>query len=286
VKNFLKILAAAFVIFGSGVLTGAFLTDKLSTAESATEARPATPVGMGEGQRSDFLDKLERSLDLSEIQRKAIDTLLQRSSERTRDVWDPVAKKLQAEVVEVREEIRKELTVEQKEKFDNKVSRPRSLNHLPRKVVAKPQAAPVKKPAVKPTPKIQQRSKPKPKPKPQPKVEKKPEPKPKPKPEKKPEPKVKKKSEKKPEPKPSKPKPKVEKKPDKNSKDAARQRTQEAARKRQLDARKAARKKAAKKPTPKPKVVKPPIKKVVPKPAPKPEPEKKRSLRSLRSLRD
>lgn len=130
VNNTLKAVIAATLIFGIGVLTGAYLV------EPKVPARPDTPLSMNDEKRAVFLNKLDRQLTLEETQKDRIIEILAQSNERTKEFWEPIANRMRAEITSVRAEIRAELTPLQLEKFDEKISLPRRLNQLPRPVKA------------------------------------------------------------------------------------------------------------------------------------------------------
>jgi len=118
-----KVILATMVIFACGVITGAMVT---RTVVIKTEERPvatgAAPSRMAAGpvlqlQRAEFFKRLDKQLDLTAEQHDQIGKILKASQERTQPLWDQIAPQMRAELKTVREEIRGELTPEQRKKF-------------------------------------------------------------------------------------------------------------------------------------------------------------------------
>jgi hypothetical protein len=65
-----------------------------------------------------LLDRLERELSLTQDQRVRIDVVLRSSRQRLDDLQQQTHTKLEAEQRDLRDQIRKELTPEQQQKFD------------------------------------------------------------------------------------------------------------------------------------------------------------------------
>src|SRR4051794_35014862 len=119
------------IIFGCGVVTGGLVV-RVKTAHPRAGARadhgttaarnnPITTPGAPpwQLQRKDFLDKMDRQLDLTPEQRQNIDKVMHDSLDRTRPLWQQIAPQMRDEMRRVREEIRKELTPEQQKKFND-----------------------------------------------------------------------------------------------------------------------------------------------------------------------
>jgi hypothetical protein len=116
-----KVILATVIIFGTGVLTGGFV------AQRAFRAKPPLPAPMrpqGEALptpffvRREFLDRMDRQLNLSRDQYDRIARILQDSQERTRLIMGLVSPEIQEELRAVREQIRAELRPEQRPKFE------------------------------------------------------------------------------------------------------------------------------------------------------------------------
>jgi hypothetical protein len=72
----------------------------------------------------ELVRRMDRELELTPEQHKHIETLINTSQERTRDLWRPVAPAMNKEFQILRKEIRDQLTPEQRDKFDQ-INKPR-----------------------------------------------------------------------------------------------------------------------------------------------------------------
>lgn len=131
-----KVILATMIIFGCGVVTGGLVV-KVRTAHLrtvrvdgtgravATRNASTTPgAPPWQLQRKEFLDKMDKQLELTPEQRQKIDKVMHDSLDRTRTLWQQIAPQMRDEMKRVREEIRKELTPEQQKKF-NELLKPR-----------------------------------------------------------------------------------------------------------------------------------------------------------------
>jgi len=127
-----KFILATVLIYGTGVVTGALVTTLVERPRQA--ARPAQQLSYSQIQRAEFLNRLQKQLDLTPEQHERIGQILRESNQRTKPYWDPVAAKMRDEVRAVTEKIRAELTPEQSPKFDAeiKASRPAKKQNLDR----------------------------------------------------------------------------------------------------------------------------------------------------------
>jgi Spy/CpxP family protein refolding chaperone len=112
--KFWKVILAAVVIFGAGIVTGA-LTKHLQSSQSPAEAkhRPGHAFSSDhqDQKRIQFLARMDQELDLSPEQRQRIEEILQESQER-------MASLPREEFRRVRQEIKAELTPEQLAYFE------------------------------------------------------------------------------------------------------------------------------------------------------------------------
>ena len=124
--SFWKVILATMVIFGCGVLTGAFVTGQRPAETTAppslerpaqTQKPPAGPTW--QLQRVEFLHRIEKNLELTAEQRARIEKIMRESQDRTKPLWDQIAPQMREELRRVREEIRAELTPEQQKKFES-----------------------------------------------------------------------------------------------------------------------------------------------------------------------
>jgi Spy/CpxP family protein refolding chaperone len=112
------------VIFGCGVVTGGLLIKSqlppvavvdapLHSSSSTNIAPPWSQI-----QRLEFLQRMERQLDLTPEQKDAITKIIRDSQERSKPLWAEIAPQMRQELRRTREEIRKVLTPDQQPKFD------------------------------------------------------------------------------------------------------------------------------------------------------------------------
>ncbi len=119
--NAWKVIAAALVIFAAGVVTGG-LTVRLKLRElPPTSTSPGTFGSLR--QRGDLLDRLQRQLYLTPVQRERIDQILHENHDRMKQLWDSIAPQAQEEHRRVQERIRAELTPEQQKGFEEIMKR-------------------------------------------------------------------------------------------------------------------------------------------------------------------
>lgn len=115
-----KVVVAAAVIFVAGVVSGSVAT---RLYEARTKRPPGPPVPGGPpspwvGQRMDFLKFMGDRLGLSPEQREEIDRLIKETQQRTRELWEPVAPKLQEEMRRLKDAVDAVLTPEQRAKAE------------------------------------------------------------------------------------------------------------------------------------------------------------------------
>ena len=116
-----KVILATVIIFGTGVLTGGFVTQRAFRDRPAAHDRHARQpdlVPTPHFVRREFLQQMDRHLDLTPQQYERIAKILQDSQERTRIIVGLVSPEIQEELREVRKEIRAELDPEQRKKFE------------------------------------------------------------------------------------------------------------------------------------------------------------------------
>jgi hypothetical protein len=113
-----KVILAALVIFAAGVVTGG-LTMRLKVPQTPV-AVPAMSVGPLR-QRGDLLDRMQRQLYLTPVQREHIEKILRESHERMKLLWDSIAPQAQDEHRRVHELIRAELQPDQQKRWEQMV---------------------------------------------------------------------------------------------------------------------------------------------------------------------
>lgn len=128
--NSLKIILAAVVFFGCGVVTGGLLVNYVERAHLEIRHPFA-------GQRHDrsgsqelqvprpqilnqqFVEELDVALSLTPDQREKIGKIIADGQERNRDLWKLVSPQFREVMQDVRQRIRAELTPEQRKQFED-----------------------------------------------------------------------------------------------------------------------------------------------------------------------
>ncbi len=117
--NSWKVILSTLVIFGAGVITGGLL---VTYALRANQFRPRLAGGLATNpwqlRSRDLLHRMDRELELTPGQHETIAKLITDSQERTKALWKPIAPRMNREMQRLHEEIRDELTPEQRGKFD------------------------------------------------------------------------------------------------------------------------------------------------------------------------
>ena len=139
-----KIVVATLIIFGTGVVTGGLLVSYSDRALHSSTPQPIAannprpvvgttnsaprenriPPPMPAPLRKDFLDRLERELSLTTVQRERIEKIIADGQEQTRQLWQTVEPQMRGELVTTRERIRNELTSDQIPRFEDIMRRP------------------------------------------------------------------------------------------------------------------------------------------------------------------
>lgn len=125
-----KVVGAAVVIFGAGVISGNVATRLYQNYTTPARLRPPEgPPPPWVGQRMDFLRHMGDALGLSPEQRERIDKLIRESQQRTRELWEPFGLKFKAEMERLKAAVDAELTPEQRAKAEElhkrRLNRPR-----------------------------------------------------------------------------------------------------------------------------------------------------------------
>jgi hypothetical protein len=118
-----KVILATVIIFAAGVITGGVLVNRVKRPEGP---RPLPPFARPQQElmpmpfivRREFLDRMDRHLNLSREQYDRIAKIIQDSQERTRRIVGRVGPDIQDELRQVRRQIRTELTPDQARQFD------------------------------------------------------------------------------------------------------------------------------------------------------------------------
>jgi hypothetical protein len=128
VVNTVKVILATLVIFGAGVITGAFAV-RIAQTKPPFQLLPAPPVVATQKapalvlpntifNRPEFLKRMEREVGLRPDQHTRIDEILAESRKRTEPIVREFNPKIRAEVQVVRDQITQVLDPEQRLRFD------------------------------------------------------------------------------------------------------------------------------------------------------------------------
>jgi Spy/CpxP family protein refolding chaperone len=110
-----KVILATLVIFVAGLVTGAVGAKRLlKSPRPVPKYEPMQPWML----REQFRTELDRRLRLTPEQNARIERVMHEGQERVKEIWSLVGPEMQSELRAVREEIRRELTPEQRRRFD------------------------------------------------------------------------------------------------------------------------------------------------------------------------
>jgi Spy/CpxP family protein refolding chaperone len=136
--NSWKVILAAVVIFGAGVLTGGLLVNYVDHPSLQNIRLPFVgarlhPQVSGhdllrpeefphprspEMLRKEFVEHFDDALKLTPAQHDAIQKIITEGQEQNRQIWTNVAPKMRQEMERVHQQIRAELTPDQQKKFE------------------------------------------------------------------------------------------------------------------------------------------------------------------------
>jgi len=140
--NTWRIILATLVIFATGVVTGGLLVSYANNAqtrpwqnprprqadnvrrpiEPAAGREPARPPGLPgavpQFLRKEFLEKLNREVNLTSEQRERIEQIIHEGQERNRQIWERVSPELRKEIADTRRQIQAVLRPDQRARFD------------------------------------------------------------------------------------------------------------------------------------------------------------------------
>src|SRR5262245_61514610 len=155
--NLWKVVLATLAIFGAGVVTGGLLVSYSDRAARPQWRRPlnpdnprgpmasvypnnpnnppnqVNPAGPRENRvpaimpaplRKEFLDRLDRELNLNADQRDRIEKIMSDGQERTRQFWQRIEPDVRREMGDVRDRIREELSPDQRQHFEEMMRHP------------------------------------------------------------------------------------------------------------------------------------------------------------------
>lgn len=140
--NTWKVILATLVIFAAGVVTGGLLVSHANSAQRPRWQNPRPgqadssrrPVEPGTGReairppgvpgavpqflRKEFLENLNREVNLTADQRTRIEQIIREGQERNRQFWERVAPELRKEIADTRRQIQAVLRPDQRARFD------------------------------------------------------------------------------------------------------------------------------------------------------------------------
>jgi hypothetical protein len=139
--NSWKVILATVVIFGAGVLTGGLLVNYVDLAHGPNarfpfwRGNPHPQMGNQEPSRpgelprprppeiwrKEFIEHLDKALNLTPEQHAAISKIIAEGQEQNRVIWTNVAPKLREEMQQVQQRIRAQLTPEQQKRFEEMI---------------------------------------------------------------------------------------------------------------------------------------------------------------------
>jgi DNA-binding PucR family transcriptional regulator len=141
--NSWKVILAAVVIFGAGVLTGGLLVNYVNHSPLQNVRLPFVGARLhsqmgGHGQarpeefprprspemlRKEFVERFDNALKLTPAQHDAIQKIITEGQEQNRQIWTNVAPKMRQTLEEVQQRIRAELTPDQQKQFEALIKR-------------------------------------------------------------------------------------------------------------------------------------------------------------------
>ena len=149
--NSWKIILAVVVIFGAGVLTGGLLVNYVEQSHPKDIQHPSDEgnpqlqaINRNHDQQrppdlpkprppeilgKQFVQQLDNTLHLTREQRAAIAKIVADGQERNRDIWTNVAPQMHKMLQDIRQQIREQLTPEQRKQFEELLKRFRQPGH-------------------------------------------------------------------------------------------------------------------------------------------------------------
>jgi Spy/CpxP family protein refolding chaperone len=119
--NAWKVIFSTLVIFIAGVVTGGLLVNYTVRIQESQRSKPPNSAAATNPwilRSHDLLKRMDRELDLTPEQHARIDDILKQSQERMRIIFRQVSPQMNRETQQVRAQIVKELTPEQRKKFE------------------------------------------------------------------------------------------------------------------------------------------------------------------------
>ncbi len=141
--NSWKIILAALVIFGAGMVTGGLLVNHVNHAHPGNHRPPREPedfIPRPDLLKTNFVQRLDKAVHLTPEQREAIEKIIAEGQQRNRDIWKEVAPQFHPIFQDVRRRIREALSPDQQKLFEELLKR--SPHRPPNATNAPPAASP------------------------------------------------------------------------------------------------------------------------------------------------
>jgi uncharacterized membrane protein len=125
--NSWKIILAALVIFGAGVVTGGLLVNHVSHTHPGNHRPPRESedfIPRPDLLKTNFVERLDKAVHLTPEQREAIEKIIAEGQQRNREIWKEVAPQFHPIFQEVRRRIREALSADQQKQFEELLKRP------------------------------------------------------------------------------------------------------------------------------------------------------------------
>ncbi len=141
--NSWKIILAALVIFGAGVVTGGLLVNHVNHPHPGNHRPPREPEDFTPRPdllKTNFVDRLDKAVHLTSEQRETIEKIIAEGQQRNREIWKEVAPQFHPIFQDVRRRIREALSPDQQKLFEELLKR--SPHRPPNATNAPPAASP------------------------------------------------------------------------------------------------------------------------------------------------
>jgi hypothetical protein len=123
-----KVILATLAIFLTGLITGVVIVEQLvvKPAKRPPIRVPTPDLALQPGWlREEFVRRMDEELDLTPEQRRKIMNIVHESQERTRLLYSLIGEDVREEMRQTQEAIRKEITSDQAQKFEEMLKRRR-----------------------------------------------------------------------------------------------------------------------------------------------------------------
>ena len=129
-----KIILATLAIFLTGLITGVVIVERVAVKPVGTNRvvrvmtnEPSLQPGW---LREEFVRRLDSELDLTPDQHRKVMSIVRESQERTKLLYSLIAEDVREEMRQTQDAIRKEITPEQAQKFDDMLKRRRNMRNM------------------------------------------------------------------------------------------------------------------------------------------------------------